>query len=89
VAMLGIALLIAGVSFAVWKKCCAQAPKTDTAQPTPLVPQQPLPQPQPQVQIQPQPQLQVKIQHQPPPAYSQQNPTFNFKQPMAPVLIYT
>jgi hypothetical protein len=90
-AMIRVALLIAVVSFAVWKKCCAQARQTANAQllPTPPVTQQPLPQPQPQVQIQPQPQPQVKIQQQLPPAYSQQNPTFNFKQPTAPVLIYT
>jgi hypothetical protein len=85
------ALIIAVVSFAVWKKCCAQAPQTAHVQlpPTHPVPQQPLPEPQLQVQTLPQPQPLVKIQQQPPPAYSQQNPTFNFKQPMAPVLIYT
>jgi hypothetical protein len=55
-AMLGVALIIAVVSFAFWKKCCAQAPQTANIQlpPTHPVPQQPLPEPQPQVQIQPQ-----------------------------------
>jgi hypothetical protein len=91
VAMLRVALLIAVVSFAVWKKCCAQAPQTAKAQLPPIqpVPQQPLPQSQPQVQTQPQPPPQVQIQQQLPPAYSHQNPTFNFKQPTAPVHIYT
>jgi hypothetical protein len=89
--MLRVALIIAVVSFAVWKKCCAQAPKTANVQPPPTlpVPQQPLPEPQLQVHTQPQPQPQIQIQHQPSPTYSQQNPTFNFKQPTAPVLIST
>jgi hypothetical protein len=68
-AMLGVALLIAVVSFAVWKKCCAQAPQTANVQLPPAQPvqQQLLPQPQPQVQ--PQPHHQPQVQHQLPPAY--------------------
>jgi hypothetical protein len=87
-AMLGAAILIAVVTFAIWKKCCAQAQNTA---PTPAI-AAPLPQqPQPQIQIQPQPQPQMPLpQQQPaPPAYTQQNPTFNFLKPKAPVLIYT
>ena len=76
-AMLREALLIAVVSFAVWKKCCAQALQTATVQPPPAIPQ-------PQLQQQAQ-----QVPQQPLPAYSYGNPTFNFKQPRAPVLIYT
>ena len=71
--MIRVALLIAVVLFAVWKKCCAQAPQTANvklplAQP---VQQQPLPQPQPQVQPQSQPQPQVlQVMQQVLPAYS-------------------
>jgi hypothetical protein len=81
-AMLGVALLIAVVLFAVWKKCCAQAPQTATIQ---LPPDQPV---QPQPLPQPLPQVPQQIQ-QPPPAYSHKNLMFTFKQPTAPVLIYT
>jgi hypothetical protein len=79
VAMFGVAFLIAVVSFAVWKKCCAQA--SHTAHTPRIATQLPPPQHQPQTQPQPQPQPQM----QPPlapapstPAYAQQNPTFNF-----------
>ncbi len=83
--MFGAAILIAVVTFAIWKKCCAQAQVTA---PTPAVaaPVQP---PLPQVQIQPTVQPQMPIPQQAPPAYTQQNPTFNFSKPTAPVLIYT
>jgi hypothetical protein len=91
-AMIRVAILIAVVLFAVWKKCCAQAPQTAHI-PLPAAPQsqqQPQRQPLPPAQLQPQPQIHV---HQPQapsaPAYSHQNPTFNFSKPMAPVLIYT
>ncbi len=91
-AMLGVALLIAVVLFAVWKKCCAQARHTATVNIPSAHPvlQQPMAQPQPQIPRQdlPQPQVQ-QVQQQAPPAYSQQNPTFNFSKPTAPVLIYT
>jgi hypothetical protein len=87
-AMFGVAILIAVVSFVIWKKCCAQAPSTAHT-PTPL----PAPQPLPQIQSQPQPQVQMPppqiLPHTAPPAYTQQNPMFNFSKPMAPVLIYT
>jgi hypothetical protein len=91
-AMLGVALLIAVVWFAVCKKCCAQARNTATVNipPTQPVLQQPMAHPQPQIPRQDPPQPQVQqIQQQAPPAYSQRNPTFNFAKPMAPVLIYT
>ncbi len=83
-----MALLIAAVSFVVWKKCCAQAPQSATIHLTtaPAVPLQQLPQATSQPRQQPQAQ---QFPQQPPPAYSHQNPTFNFKQPTAPVLIYT
>jgi len=95
--MLGLALLLAVVAAVMWKKCCAQASQTATvhipnAQP---VLQQPCAQPQPQLPRQDPPQPQVQqLQQQPvpqqvPPAYQQQNPTFNFSKPTAPVLIYT
>jgi hypothetical protein len=52
--------------------------------------QQPMAQPQSQIEWHPPPQPQVQpIPQQAPPAYSQQNPTFNFSKPTAPVLIYT
>jgi len=52
VAMLGVAILIAVVSFAVWKKCCAQARHTATVQIPPAQPvlQQPMAQPQSQIE---------------------------------------
>ncbi len=83
--MFGAAILIAVVTFAIWKKCCAQAQVTapTTANAAPL------PAPQPQVQFQPPVQPQMPIQQQALPAYTQQNPTFNFSKPTAPVLIYT
>jgi len=83
--MFGVAILIAVVTFAVWKKCCAQAQVTA---PTPAS-AAPVQAPQPQVQIQPTIQPQMSIPQQAPPAYTQQNPTFNFSKPTAPVLIYT
>jgi hypothetical protein len=90
-AMFEAAILIAVVTFAIWKKCCAQAP--NTAQ-TPVIPAPvPTPQPQPQILHQPQPQsLMPPPQTQrtsAPPAYTQQNPMFNFSKLTAPVLIYT
>jgi hypothetical protein len=91
-AMLGVALLIAVVLFAVWKKCCAQARHTATVNIPPAQPvlQQPMAQPQPQIPRQDPPQPQVQqLPQQAPPAYQQQNPTFNFSKPTAPVLIYT
>jgi hypothetical protein len=91
-AMLGVAILIAVVSFAVWKKCCAQARHSANVQIPSAEPvlQQPLPQPQLQLQQQPQPQPQVQpVPQQAPPAYAQQNLTFNFSKLTAPVLIYT
>jgi hypothetical protein len=96
-AMLGIAILIAVISFAVWKKYCAQASQTATAPPPPAQPlqQQPLPPAPPTVQPQPQIQApQPQAHYQPPPApsaptYLHHNPTFHFSKPMAPVLIYT
>ncbi len=83
--MFGAAILIAVVTFAIGKKCCAQAQVTA---PTPAIAAL-LPAPQPQVQIQPAVQPQMPIPQQAPPAYTQQNPTFNFSKPTAPVLIYT
>jgi hypothetical protein len=83
-AMLGAAILIAVVTFAIWKKC-AQAQSTA---PTPAI-AAPLPTPQPQIQIQPNPQPQMLLPQPAPPAYTQQNPTFNFSKPTAPVLIYS
>ena len=83
--MFGAAILIAVVTFAVWKKCCAQAQVTA---PTPAI-AAPVQAPQPQVQIQPTIQPQMSIPQQAPPAYTQQNPTFNFSKPTTPVLIYT
>jgi len=68
-AMFGAAILIAVVSFAVWKKCCAQA--SNTAQTPMIAAQLPPPQPQPQIQHQPQPQLQM----QPPPSSSSVRPS--------------
>jgi len=71
-AMIGVAILIAVVSFAVWKKCCAQALQTTNVQQ-----QQPLQQLPPLAQSQPQPKINA---HQPQapsaPAYSHQNLTF-------------
>jgi hypothetical protein len=51
-AILGVAILIAVVSFAVWKKCCAQARHTATVQIPPAQPvlQQPMAQPQLQIE---------------------------------------
>jgi hypothetical protein len=54
-AMFGVAILIAVVTFAIWKKCCAQAQNTA---PTPAIAAL-LPTPQPQIQIQPTPQPQM------------------------------
>jgi len=68
-AMFGAAILIAVVSFAVWKKCCAQA--SNTAQTPMIAAQLPPLQPQPQIQHQPQPQLQM----QPPPSSSSVRPS--------------
>jgi hypothetical protein len=88
-AMLGAAFLIAVVTFAMWKKCCDQA--QNTAQTSAIDAPLPTRQPLPQIQIQPHPQPQMP----PPqpqsalPAYTQQNPTFNFSKLTAPVLIYT
>ncbi len=83
--MLGLALLLAVIAAVIWKKCCAQAPSTAT---TPAIAAQ-LPAPLPQINIQAAPQPQMPLPQPNPPAYSQQNPTFNFSKPMAPVLIYT
>ncbi len=78
--MFGAAILIAVVTFVIWRKCCAQAP--NKAQTPAIAAPLPTPQPQPQIQHQPQPQPQMPPpQTQPtsaPPAYTQQNPTFNF-----------
>jgi hypothetical protein len=93
VAMLGAAILIAMIAFAVWKKCCTQ-PSITASVPIAAAPlPQPLPQPQMQPQIQPQPQPQMQL----PPASApsattyahHQNPTFNFSKPTALVLIYS
>jgi hypothetical protein len=93
-AMLGAAILITVIAFAVWKKFCAQPSHTATA---PIIPA-PMPQqlPQPQIQLQPvQPQMQIPPVPAPamaPSAHAymhHQNPTFNFSKPTAPVLIYT
>ena len=84
-AMFGAAILIAVVTFAIWRKCCAQAQVTA---PAPAI-AAPLPTPPPQIQTQPAVQPQMPILQQAPPAYTQQNPTFNFSKPTAPVLIYT
>jgi hypothetical protein len=83
--MFGAAILIAVVTFAIWRKCCAQAQVTA---PAPAI-AAPLPTPPPQIQTQPAVQPQMPIPQQAPPAYTQQNPTFNFSKPTAPVLIYT
>jgi hypothetical protein len=72
-AMFGVAILIAIVSFVIWKKCCAQT--TSSAQ-TPIT----MPAPIPPTQNQPPAAS---------PAYTQQNPTFKFSKPTDPVLIYT
>jgi hypothetical protein len=74
-AMLGAAILIAVIEFAVWRKCYAQA--THTAH----VPMITTPMPQPQPRPAPAPSAPVYVHHQ--------NPTFNFSKPTAPVLIYT
>jgi hypothetical protein len=87
VAMLGLVLLLAVVSIVVWKKCCAQAPNTVSPPPTPHAPQ-PVVMPN-LLPAQPQTPAAPVVHPQPPPAYSTQNPTFNFKQPMTPVLNYT
>jgi len=78
-AMLVLALLLAVVSIVVWKKCCAQAPNTVSPPPAPQI-QQPVVAPAPPpAQLQ---DLAAQVVHrQPLPAYSTQNPTFNFKQP--------
>jgi hypothetical protein len=83
-AMFRAAILIAVVSFVVWKKCCAQATSSaHTPAPMPAL------QPMPQTQSHPQPQApMLPPQNLPPaapPAYSQQNPTFMFSKPTAPV----
>ena len=74
-AMFRAAILIPVVTFAIWKKCCAQA--QNTAQTPTIAAPLPTPQPQPQIQHQPQPQPQMQPpQPQPtsaPPAYTQQN----------------
>jgi hypothetical protein len=90
--MLGLALLLAVVAAVIWKKCCAQTSHTATVHIPPAQPvlQQPMAQPQLQIPRQDPPQPQVQqIPQQAPPAYQQQNPTFNFSKPTAPVLIYT
>ncbi len=84
-AMFGVAILIAVVSFVIWKKCCAQASSTAHT-PAPL----PAPQPMPHIQSQPQaPMLPQNLPSAAPPAYTQQNPTLTYSKPTAPVLIYT
>jgi hypothetical protein len=83
--MLGLALLLAVIAAVIWKKCCAQTPSTA---PTPVIAAQ-LPAAPPQINIQPAPQPQMPIPQTNPPAYTQQNPTFNFSKLTAPVLIYT
>jgi hypothetical protein len=83
-AMIRVAILIAVVSIAVWKKCCAQTSNTGHV---PMVAAPPVSQPQFQPQPQPQPQPTPAPSA---PVYAQhQNPTFNFSKPTAPVLIYT
>jgi hypothetical protein len=64
--MLRAAILIAVVTFAIWKKCCAQA--QNTAQ-TPAI-AAPLPTLQPQLQIQIQPQMPPPQQQSALPAYT-------------------
>ncbi len=90
--MLGLALRLAVMAAVVWKKCCAQTPHTATVHAPPAQPvlQQPMVPPQQQIPRQEllQPQIQQVPQHAPP-VYQQQNPTFNFSKPTAPVLIYT
>jgi hypothetical protein len=87
-AMFRAAILIAVVSFVIWKKCCAQASSTAHT-PAPL----PALQPMPQTQSQPQPQAPMLPPQNPPPtappAYTQKNPTFKFSKLTALVLIYT
>jgi len=84
-AMIGVAILIAVVSFAVWKKCCAQALQTTNVQQ-----QQPLQQLPPLAQSQPQPKINA---HQPQapsaPAYSHQNLTFQLFKTDSPCSHYT
>jgi hypothetical protein len=83
--MLGLALLLAVIAAVLWKKCCAQTPSTA---PTPAI-AVPLPTPPSQINIQPAPQPQMSIPQPALLAYNQQNPTFNFSKPTAPVFIYT
>jgi hypothetical protein len=83
--MLGLALLLAVIAAVIWKKCCAQTPSTA---PTPVIVAQ-LPAAPPQINIQQAPQPQMPLPQTNPPAYTQQNPTFKFSKPTAPVLIYT
>jgi hypothetical protein len=86
-AMFGAAILMAVVLFVIWKKCCAQAPNTAHT-PAPLPALQPMPQAQSQLQLQaPKPPHQ-NLPPMAPSAYTQQNPTFTFSKPTAPVLIY-
>jgi hypothetical protein len=87
-AMFGAAILIAVVSFVIWKKCCAQT-LTSEQTPAPM----PAPHPIPKAQSQPQHLAPIPPPQNPPPAappaYTQQNLTFMFSKPMVPVLIYT
>jgi hypothetical protein len=86
-AMLGLALLLAVVAIAIWKKCCVQTPNTVAPPLAPQIQQQvAVPAPLP---AQPQTPAAQVVHPQPPPPYSTQNLTFNFQKPTAPVLIYT
>jgi hypothetical protein len=82
-AMIGVAILVAVVSIAAWKKCCAQPsatanlPMATQTAPPPVTQQPPQPMPQPA------PALSANVYAQP------KQPTFNFQKPTAPMLIYT
>jgi len=80
--MLEAAILIAVVSFVVWKKFCARASPTAHA---PMI-ETPMPQQQQQPQPQPQPQMQPPLALAPSaPAYEHhQNPIFNLSKLTAP-----
>ncbi len=82
-ALIEVALLIAVVSFAAWKKCCAQTSTTANIPMAAHIVLTPVTQPQPPAMPQPTPVPSALVYAQP------QLPTFNFQKQMALVLIYT
>ncbi len=89
-AMIAVALLIAVLSFIVWRKCCAQTSAPTALSPTPAVAYA-IQAPQvPQVQQPTVPQLALLAPTPSAPLYANpQQPMFKFQNPAAPVLIYT